>query len=128
MTPNTSQPLKAIWLKNTRNNEWFDFLRLNLDSTYFQQGKKGVFMIWNAGGRVIKIGSGNLLDQLKNLKSNPLILDYSKNGPLKISWVAVNGVLKEEQMAGVEAFLQTSYSPALGEKSHAAPIPINLLG
>lgn len=127
MEPKEKEQLNVVWQKNAQNNEWFDFLKLNLESQYFQQGRKGVFMIWNAGGRVIKIGSGNLLEQLKNLRSNPLILDYSKHGPLKVAWVAVNGVLKEEQLPGAEAFLQASYLPLLGERSQAEPIPIKLL-
>lgn len=75
--PTTSLPV--VWQKNTQNNEWFDFLRLDLTATYFAGGKKGVFVIWYAApnkAKVIKIGSGNLVEQLKNLRANPAILQY----------------------------------------------------
>ncbi len=124
--------LKVVWQKNAQNNEWFDLLRLDLSSAYFTAGKKGVFVIWYVGApsnRVLKVGSGIILEQLKNLKSNPTILDYSKNGSLKVSWVAVNEALKESDMLGVEAFLYDSYKPVLGERtSTGTSIPINLIG
>lgn len=124
----------VVWQKNTQNNEWFDFLRLDLSAPYFQQGKKGVFVIWYVAppaGRVIRVGSGNLAEQLKNLRANPTILEYSKNGPLKVSWVAVNGALKDEQIAGVESFLYIAYTPILGERPVTpkdGPVPVNLIG
>lgn len=122
--------LNVIWQKNNQNNEPFDLLRLDLSSPYFS-GKKGVFVVWcitSPSSKVIKIGSGNLLEQLKNARSNPLVLQYSKNGPLKVSWIAVNGVLKEEQMLGVEAFLYDIYNPLLGEKNSSKPIKVKLIG
>lgn len=120
--------MQVSWQKNTQNNEWFDFLRLDLDAPYFNE-KRGVFLIWYIGspGRVIKVGSGNLSEQLKNLRSNPSVIDFSKNGPLKVSWVAVNGVLKEDQMLGVQAFLYNTYAPILGEKTESLPIDVNIL-
>ena len=120
----------AVWIKNTQNNEWFDFLRLNLGAPYFANGKKGVFIIWYVSpgaSKVIKIGSGVLAEQLKNLRLNPQILEFSKSGPLKVSWVAVNGVLKEEHLLGVERYLYDAYNPLVGEKNSAEPIPINHL-
>ena len=123
-------PLPVTWQKNSQNNEWFDFLRLDLDSSYFSLGKKGVFIIWYtspAGGRAIRVGSGVLADQLKALRTNPSIVQYSTNGPLKVSWVAVNGVLQESQMAGAEAFLYDLYKPLVGEKNPAPPINIGPL-
>ncbi len=122
--------LQVTWQKNTQNNEWFDFLRLDLDAPYFKD-KRGVFLIWYASpsqAKVIKIGSGNLAEQLKNLRVNPVILDYSKNGTLKVSWIAVNGALQPEQMNGVEAYLSRIYTPLLGEKKNAEEIQVNLIG
>jgi len=120
----------AVWIKNTQNNEWFDFLRLNLDAPYFSGNRKGVFMIWYVSpgkSRVIKIGSGILADQLKNIRTNPQVLDFTKNGPLKVSWVTINGILKEEELLGVERYLYDTYSPLIGEKSLGDSIKINLL-
>jgi hypothetical protein len=123
-------PLNVVWYKNTQNNEWFDLLRLDLDAPYFI-GRRGVFAVWYVSpgkSQVIKIGSGNLAEQLKNLRSNSQVLEFSKNGPLKVSWVAVNGILKEEQLDGVEAFLHEVYGTLLGErKLNIEKIPISLI-
>lgn len=121
--------LPVVWQKNNQNNEWFDLLRLNLEAEYFKStNKRGVFAIWYAaptGGKVIKIGSGNLGEELKSMRSNPQILEYSKIGPIKVSWVAVNGVLKDNQVEGAEAYLYDVYRPLLSErKSGIAPIAI----
>lgn len=120
--------LPVLWQKNTQNNEYFDFLRLDLSSSYFP-GKRGVYVIWYVGTppKVIKVGSGNLLEQFKNLRTNPTVLQYSNNGVLKVSWVAVNGVLKDDQVPGVEAFLYDSYSPIIGERNNALPISVTLI-
>lgn len=121
----------VIWQKNTQNNEWFDLLRLDLSAPYFM-GKRGVFVIWYVAPpktKVIKVGSGNLAEQLKNLRVNPTILQYSTNGTLKVSWIAVNGNLQENQMQGVETFLYDIYSPLVGEKPAGITIiPVNLIG
>lgn len=117
----------AIWYKNNQNNEWFDLLRLDLDAPYFI-GRRGVFAVWRASpgkSQVIKVGSGNLAEQLKNVRSNPQVLEFSKGGPLKVSWVAVNGILREDQMDGVEAYLYDIYAPVLSERKSAQPIIIN---
>ena len=122
--------LQVVWQKNTQNNEWFDLLRLDLDAPYFT-GKRGVFVIWyiTAGkAKVIKIGSGNLAEQLKNLRVSPSVLQYSNMGTLKVSWIAVNGILQENQMHGVEAYLYEHYSPLEGVKPTVTPIEVNLIG
>lgn len=130
---NPSSPLDVTWQRNTQTNEWFDLLRLDLDAAYFSQPslKRGVFVVWcvlPSGGKALKVGSGNIADQLKNLRSSSFIQDYSKNGPIKASWVAVNGVLKEDQLSGVEAFLNSRYTPVFGQNIAAIPIEVKLVG
>jgi len=126
--------MQVIWQKNTQNNEWFDLLRLDLDAPYFTNPaiKKGVFVIWYTApslAKVIKIGSGNLAEQLKNLRTNPSILQYSNIGQLKVAWIAVNGVLQESQMPNVEVFLNKKYSPLIeGLKMGVEELPVNLIG
>lgn len=126
------QELQVTWQKNAQTNEWFDFLRLDLSTSYFID-KKGVYVIWLVSGQknpVIKVGSGNLAENFKNLRANPLVIEYSNGGQLKVSWIAVNGVLKEEQMAGVEAFLCRVYSPILVDKKQdkVEEIGVNKIG
>lgn len=128
-----SEPLPVIWQKNAQNSEWFDFLKLDLEAPYFKSipPKRGVFLIWYAvpnAAKVIVLGSGNLLEQFRNLRGNPNVIQFSNNGPLKVSWVVVNGVLHEDQIVGVEAFLFNAYKPIFGTSPSATPIPVKLIG
>ncbi len=122
--------ISVIWQKNTRNNEWFDFLRLDLNAPYFT-GRRGVFVIWYTGtgvGRIVKVGSGNIAEQLNLMRSNPLVLEFSRKGTLKVSWVSINGAIKESDILGVQAFLADTYNPVLGDRPGADPIQVNLIG
>lgn len=118
--------LNINWVKNQNNNQWFDFLRLNLDSPYFQD-KEGVYVIWYAGpseAKVIRIGQGHIATRLKEHRSNPEITKYSNYGQLKVSWAIVDSQYRD----GVEAFLFDSYNPLIGERSPSArPISVDLL-
>jgi len=114
------------WIKNQNNDQWFDFLRLNLDSPYFQE-KKGVYVIWYTGSseaKVIRIGQGHIGTRLKEHRSNPEISKYSNYGQLKVSWAIVD----PQHRDGVEAYLFDSYNPLIGERLPIAqPISVNLL-
>lgn len=119
------------WVKNNQNNEWFDFLRLNLDAPYFI-GKRGVYAIWYVGtpSKVIKIGSGNIVERLREHRSNTEITKFSSFGPLKVTWAVINGInFKEEHLMGVECFLASTYTPLIGERYPSViPIQVNLIG
>lgn len=125
------QSLPVTWQKSAQTNEWFDFFGLDLNTPYFTS-KKGVYVIWQAGGQrnpVIKVGSGNLAENFRNLRANPLVIQYSNGGQLKVSWIAVNGVLQENQMDGVEAFLCRAYNPILMDKKQPVEeIAVNMIG
>lgn len=118
--------LTVEWVKNQNNNQWFDLLRLNLDSTYFQD-KEGVYVIWYAGptqAKVIRVGQGVIGSRLREHRDNPEIVRYAHYGQLKVSWALVN----REYRDGVEAFLFDSYSPSVGERSPAVQsISVNLI-
>ncbi len=114
------------WVKNSNNNQWFDLLRLNLESSYFNN-KEGVYIIWYAGpieAKVIRLGQGNIGDRLREHRTNPEIVRYSHYGQLKVTWAIVPSQYRD----GVEAYLFESYNPLIGEKSPAAqPISVNLI-
>lgn len=82
--------MQVEWVKNIQNNEWFDLLRLNLDAPYFI-GKRGVYVIWyvSSTSKVVRIGSGNIAERLKQHSSNYEITKYSSFGPLKVSWAII---------------------------------------
>jgi hypothetical protein len=120
------------WIKNSQNNDWFDFLRLNLDAPYFSN-KRGVYVIWYTTAsiaKVIRIGSGDIAERLKDHRSNPDILKFSDKGQLKVSWVLADGVtLLENEIEGVEKYLARVYSPLIGDRFPAGgEIQVTLIG
>ncbi len=120
------------WVKNTQNNEWFDFLRLNLSAPYFDN-KVGAYVIWYispSSAKAIRVGSGNISERLKEHRDNQEITKYSSLGQLKVSWiVADNTQLRQDELEGVEAYLARVYSPLVGERfPKVIEIQINLIG
>lgn len=120
-------PRQVIWIKNNQNNEWFDFLRLNLDAPYFL-GKRGIYVIWYTSpsiAKVVRVGSGNISERLKEHRSNPEITKFSNSGQLKVTWIVVN----ESDVPGIEKFLSRVYSPLIGDRFSDEPeIQVNLIG
>lgn len=119
------------WVKNTQNNEWFDLLRLNLNSNYFIN-KRGVYIIWYTStteAKVIRLGQGDIGVRLIEHTQNPNIIRYSQLGQLKVTWAVVDNItLFENDLDGVEAYLSDQYNPIEGEKyPNVIRIPINLL-
>lgn len=123
---NPPNPLPVVWVKNPNNGEYFDLLRLNLGGPYFQEAK-GVYIIWYAspsGARVIRVGQGNIGERLKVHLANPQIIQYSKYGSLKVSWVVISPLLFDR----VEVFLYDYYRPVVGERAPVAvPLPVTPL-
>lgn len=109
------------WVKNEQNNEWFDFLRLNLEAPYFN-GKRGVYIIWytssiSGTSKVIRVGQGDIGDRLREHRNNPDITKYSSLGQLKVTWALVNNInFFEGDLNGVEAYLSAIYEPLIGER------------
>lgn len=120
------------WVKNNQNGEWFDFLRLNLDAVYFT-GKTGVYAIWYtspSSAKVIRIGSGNISERLKDHRTNQEIIKYSSLGSLKVSWIiADSNPLLPSDIQGAELFLANKYNPLIGDRSlSVAEVPVSLIG
>lgn len=118
--------LQVTWVKNSNNNQWFDLLRLNLNSSYFND-KEGVYIIWYAGpaaAKVIRVGQGHIGDRLREHRTNPEITRYVQYGQLKATWA----IVASQDRDGVEAFLYDNYSPLIGERSPTARlISVNLI-
>lgn len=119
------------WIKNNQNGEWFDFLRLNLEAPYFNN-KVGVYAIWYtspSSAKVIKVGSGNISERLKDHRSNQEITKYSSLGNLKVSWVvADSNPLLPSEAQGAEVFLANKYRPLVGDRfPNVVEVPISLI-
>ncbi len=105
--------MQVKWVKNTQNQDWFDLLKLNVYSPYFNN-IFGVYVIWyttSSGGKVIKIGTGNIGEKLRIEKTNPEILRFSNFGQLKVTW----SIISPMTISGVLAYLSDEYNPVLGE-------------
>lgn len=119
------------WVKNVQNNEWFDFLRLNLNAPYFS-GKIGVYIIWytssiSGTSKVIRVGQGDIGDRLREHRNNPDILKYSSSGVLKVTWALVDNIsFHESDLNGVEAYLSEVYEPLIGDRfPYVSQISVN---
>lgn len=126
-----NKTLQLQWIKNEQNNEWFDFLKLNLNSSYFI-GKLGIYVIWYTSSvsgvsKVIRLGQGNIGERLTEHRNNPAILNYSSLGTLKVTWALVGyNDLTELNLDGVEAYLAKIYEPLIGDRfPTAGRIPVN---
>ncbi len=123
---------RVNWIKNNQNGEWFDFLRLNLDAPYFNN-KVGVYVIWYTSpllAKVIRVGSGNIAQRLKEHRANQEITKYSSMGSLKVSWVvADSNPLLPSEIQGAELFLANRYHPLVGDRYPAVQeVGISLIG
>lgn len=112
--------MKSVnWIKNNNNNDWFDFLRLNLDAPYFMN-QRGVYVIWYTTpsvAKVIRVGSGNIAERLKDHRSNPEITKFSSFGQLKVSWLTIDNInIFEGEIIGIEKYLARVYSPLVGDR------------
>lgn len=124
--------MNVNWVRNTQNNEWFDFLKLSLDSPYFTN-KEGVYVIWYTSpstAKVVRLGSGNIAERLREHRSNQDILKYSAFGQMKVSWIVTdNNPVKESDLVGIEAFLASAYSPLIGDRyPNVIHTIVNLIG
>lgn len=108
--------MQVRWLKNSKNNRYFDFLRLNLNSSYFHdKNKNGVYIIWYSSpgtAKAIRVGQGNIGDRLREHKNNPQIMRYSKLGQLRVTWTIPDKL----SLDGIEAYLYNRLRPLVGER------------
>ena len=100
----------------------------NVMSSYFLN-KRGVYVIWYTSpgtAKVIKLGSGNIAERLKDHRQNQDITKYSSYGQLKVSWI----ILDESELLGVEKYLSRAYSPIVGDRypESVTEIKVNLIG
>lgn len=125
--------VQLSWVKNVKNSQYFDFLRLDVNAAYFAD-KVGVYLIWYSApspgrSRVIRLGQGKIGERLREHLSNPQITQYASAGQLKVTWALVDGVnFKDTDLNGVESYLARVYNPILGDRFPNVPeIPVTPL-
>jgi hypothetical protein len=119
--------MQVHWVKNTNNtDQWFDLLKLDLNSSYFNNAE-GVYVIWYTApnqAKAIRVGQGHIGSRLREHRGNPEITKYAQYGALKVTWALVS----PEYRDGIEVFLYNTYLPLVGTRAPAVtPIEVNLL-
>jgi hypothetical protein len=80
----------------------------------------GVYIIWQSGGRVIRIGQGVIRDRITTHRNDPEINKFSN---LYVTWASVPSLQKD----GVERYLADSLDPVVGDAfPDTLPLVVNL--
>lgn len=111
--------MNLIW--NTCNRgSWCSFLSVNLDHSHFN-GLEGVYIIWQGGGPIIKVGQGLIRNRLSAHREDRAVTSY---GNLFVTWAAIPSKSTRD---GVERFLGDRLKPRVGDVfPNVVPIEVNL--
>ena len=110
--------MEVKWGTCGDNGAWCGLLTVNLESPIFD--KEGVYVIWQRGGPIIKIGKGRFRDKIGEDKMNSNIVRY---GSLLVTWAYIEGRYR----SGIENYLKTQLHPSIdSEITETPPIKINL--
>ena len=105
--------------KKCQGDIWGPLLTVDLNHTHFN-GMEGVYIIWQKGGRVIRIGQGFIRDRLTEHRNNRAITAYND---LFVTWAPVVAQYRD----GIERYLAETLKPLVGEAfPDAPPIQVNL--
>ena len=107
------------WVKSV-NNKW---LKLS-DLDYAQIQTQGVYIIWHGGDApaVVRVGSGNIGQKLKEHYNNMIIRRYEKRGQLMVTWAEVESHLS---ISGIENYLIELCRPIVSDiRPEAEPLPV----
>ena len=118
----TQKPLKLSvkWAKYKKQG-WCKLNTLNLERVK----SNGVFIIWKPQSRnnVIRIGQGNISQELQHLRNNPKITCFGDN--LLVTWASI----QEKYRDGVERYLYEQYSPISVERvTNSRLVYVNMPG
>ena len=110
--------LQIPWQK-CQGDVWGPFLSVDLEHTHFDE-MEGVYIIWQAGGPIIRVGQGYVRDRIAEHRKNPDITAYSN---LYVTWAPVS----LSQRDGIERYLANTLNPKIGEAFPiVVPTPVNL--
>ena len=116
------KPLELMWGTCGKDQHWCDFFDLQLP---LKNDPEGVYIIWLEGllPATVRVGQGNITERLRVHRRESKITDYSQQGVLKVTWATV----PERLRGGIEAFLEDTLAPLVGERfPEADPNPVNL--
>ena len=92
---------------------------VNLGDSHFNN-MEGVYIIWQGGGPIIRVGQGTICDRLAAHRDNE---QSTAHEPLYSSWAPVGLVYRN----GVERYLANTLRPIVGSAfPDVPPIEVNL--
>ena len=114
--------MNVTWLKSGPNNEaWYPFRTVDLSHDHFNN-LVGVYIIWQGGAKVVRVGQGKIRERLTDHRNSQQISKLD-TGNLCVTWASVGAA----NLDGVERFLGDTLKPVIAERfPDVAPIPVNL--
>ncbi len=110
--------LQLTWYAWT-TDVWSSFSTVNLAHGHFD-GMEGVYIIWQGGGPIVRVGQGVIKDRIADHRMNPAIAAYNN---LYVTWAQVPVQYRD----GVERYLANALNPRVGDAfPNALPIMVNL--
>lgn len=113
--------MNVHWNTCGDNGSWCGFLSVNLAHSHFNN-LEGVYIIWQGGGPVIRVGQGIIRERIFNHRSDKKITSYNN---LFVTWADIPS--KDDRL-GIERYLGTRLGPRIGDlfPQNAPPIVVNL--
>ncbi len=111
--------LELKWGTCQGNNIWCSFAAVNLEHPAFN--KEGVYIVWQKGGRIIKVGRGQLKNKITEERQNALI--NIKPG-LLVTWAAVESKDRTGVVKYLIDILKPEFIDVTGDTS--LPVAVNL--
>ena len=105
------EELVVEWIQ-ARDASWFNLDELDFDHEYFREELSGVFLIWSAPGKCLRVGQGAIAARLDSLRRDSEIRSLSLFSPLFATWARVPEALCD----GVEKYLEARFKPATGAR------------
>lgn len=112
--------MKNLLWNTCDKGSWCSLLSVNIDHSHFNN-MEGVYIIWQGGGQIIKVGQGTIKDRLYTHRKDPAITLYNN---LFVTWATVP---IQSDRGGIERYLGNILSPRVGvEFPDTTPIEVNL--
>lgn len=110
--------MQIDWQK-CHGNIWGQLLYVDLSHSHFNN-MEGVYIIWQNGGPIVRIGQGNIRDRLSHHRNDPKITAHHS---LHVTWAPVSSLYRD----GVERYLANILKPIVGDAfPNATPIPVSV--
>jgi len=111
LLPELPLEIAVEWVQ-ARDATWFNLDELDFDHEYFRQELTGVYVVWSAPGRCLRVGQGAIAVRLDSVRRDPQVRSLSLFSPLFATWARIPDGLCD----GVEKYLEERFKPATGAR------------